>query len=148
MAPPENMMDVLQIGDDRDFVIGRHRISKHLRLDMAIRPEFGGVPQGVMSVLDDMVPHKQRRRYARELCLLETSSFPSGRVALFICFCGDPDCGALTVAITRNADTVHWSEFGSGSNDAEGSHHSDYMNRMGPFTFEHSAYLKTLSAFR
>lgn len=141
-------MDIFQIGDDRDFVLGRYRLSKHLSLDIATKPEFGGEPRGEMSVLDDMVEKKQRRSYARILSLLETSSFPSGRVPLFICFCGDLDCGALTVDISSTADTVRWSAFGSESTWEEGFYQSDHMKRTGPFTFERTAYLNALSTYR
>ncbi len=141
-------MDIFQIGDDRDFVLGRYRLSKHLDIDVATNPAFGGAPHGQMSVLDDMVETKQRRSYARMLSLLETSPFPSGRVPLFICFCGDLDCGALTVDISSTADTVRWSDFGSGSTWEEGLYQSDHMKRTGPFTFERSAYLDALSTYR
>lgn len=145
---PGNTMDIFQIGDDRDFVIGRYRLSKHLGLDMAGNPAFGDDPHGQMSVLDDMVPQKRRRQYARELSLLETNLFASGRVALFICFCGDLDCGALTVDISGTSDTVRWSAFGSESTWEDGLYQSDHMKRTGPFTFERNAYLNALSTYR
>lgn len=38
--------------------------------------------------------------------------FPDGRAAVLVCNeCGDLECGALSVRVTREA-TVHWSDFG------------------------------------
>lgn len=141
-------MDIFQIGDDRDFVIGRYRLSKHLGVDIASDSALGGEHHGQMSVLNDVVAPKQRRHYARELSLLETNLFPSGRVPLFICFCGDLDCGALTVDISSTSDTVRWSTFGSESTWEEGLYQSDHMKRTGPFTFDRNAYLNALSTYR
>lgn len=39
--------------------------------------------------------------------------FPDGRAAVLVCeVCGDLECGALSVRVTRGADTVRWSDFG------------------------------------
>ena len=39
--------------------------------------------------------------------------FPDGRAALLVCqVCGDLECGALSVKVTREATTVRWSDFG------------------------------------
>lgn len=39
--------------------------------------------------------------------------FPDGRAAVLVCQeCGDLECGALSVSITREAATVRWSDFG------------------------------------
>ncbi len=141
-------MDVLRIEGDGEFVVGRYRLSKHLGLDLATGPEFGGEPHGEMSVLSDMVPPKQRRVYARELSLREAVSFSSGRVPLFVCFCGDLGCGALTVSVSASGDLVHWSDFGTESDWESGFHQSDHMKRTGPFTFDRSGYLGVLSGYR
>lgn len=101
-----------------------------------------------MSVLSDMVPKRQRRIYARELSLIETASLPSGRVPLFICFCGDLACGALTVAISGTGDQVHWTDFGSESDWEKGFSQSEEQKRTGPFTFDRTAYLKAISGYR
>jgi len=39
--------------------------------------------------------------------------FPDGRAAVLVCeVCGDLECGALSVRVTRGAGTVRWSDFG------------------------------------
>lgn len=141
-------MDALQIVDDGDFVIGRYRLSKHLGLELADRPEFGGEAHGDLSVLSAMVPKRQRQVYARELSLVEAVSLPSGRVPLYICFCGDLACGALSVSISRSGDHIHWTDFGSESNWEKGFSQTDHMKRTGPFTFDRSAYLNAISSYR
>ncbi len=141
-------MDVLRIGEDGDFLVGKYRLSKHLDFDLAVRPDLGGEPHGQISVLGDMVPLRQRRSYARELSLMETSSFKSGRVPLFICYCGDLGCGALTVAVSASGEQIHWNDLGTESNWEKGFHQSDYMKRTGPFSFLRSDYLRALASYR
>ncbi|NHB84407.1 hypothetical protein G7085_06790 [Tessaracoccus sp. HDW20] len=39
--------------------------------------------------------------------------FPDGRAAMLVCQqCGDLECGALSVDVSRDATTVHWSHNG------------------------------------
>lgn len=142
------MTDVLQISHDGDFLIGSYALSKHFDITLTTSPELGGKPEGSLSVLSTMVPRKQRKLYAKELSLTGEGLLKSGRAPLFTCFCGDLDCGVVTVAVTAKDDTVVWADFGMEDGMGRGFSQSDYMERTGPFVFVRSAYLKTLSGYR
>jgi len=66
------------------------------------------------------------------------------RVALYICpECGDLACGALTVAVTLEADFVVWSEL-AWENGYDDSARTAYD--IGPFRFERPEYERALRA--
>lgn len=49
----------------------------------------------------------------KSLRLQGGGEFPDGRAAILVCeVCGDLECGALSVRVTRSTDTVCWSDFG------------------------------------
>lgn len=51
--------------------------------------------------------------WLQSLRLAEAGAFPDGRAALLVCQeCGDLECGALSVRVTRGNTTVRWSAFG------------------------------------
>lgn len=118
----------LRIVEGPDFAIGRIVLGKHLGLK------------------DMVCAIGKSRAYARQLRLDETSEFPSGRVPLFICPCGDLECGALTVALTATERHVTWSDFGR---EAPGTtiNQDEILKRLGPFTFDRDAYRYALSAY-
>jgi len=73
------------------------------------------------------------------------ASLPAGRVELYVCReCGDLGCGALTAAIERCGQLVRWSRFGW--NDSRVDEPYDAIEFPLEFTFEASAYDKTLRA--
>jgi len=121
-------MDELKIVDHH-FVVGRHELRKRFGLD-----------EWSVSVLTKPL-------YARQLCLKCPSDFVSGRVPLYVCRCGDLECGALTVSVTEQDGTVEWAEFGQEGPSAHTVSQSEYMSRAGPFSFEKAAYIYTLSPF-
>lgn len=51
--------------------------------------------------------------WLQSLRLSDAGGFHDGRAALLVCQeCGDLECGALSVRVTRGTTTVRWSEFG------------------------------------
>lgn len=51
--------------------------------------------------------------WLESLRLEGAGGFPDGRAAVLVCqVCGDLECGALSVHVTRRAATVRWSGFG------------------------------------
>lgn len=51
--------------------------------------------------------------WLESLRLEGAGGFPDGRAAVLVCQeCGDLECGALSVEVTRNLTTVRWSDFG------------------------------------
>ena len=123
-------MDELELIGGDDFAIGPYHLFKH----------FG---------LKDMVPvlSQPGGEFGKQLALKTPSEFPSGRVPIYLCPCGDLACGAVTVSIEEDGGTIVWSEFGRESNWESGIWQDEYMRRTGPFRFDRKAYLYTLSAF-
>lgn len=128
--PQESVaMNELRIVDQRHFVVGRHQLHKHFGLD-----------EWSVSVLSQ--PH-----YVRQLCLKCPSDFASGRIPLYLCRCGDLECGALTVSVSEDDGRIRWADFGHEGPSAQTMSQSDYMSTTGPFTFDKDAYLYMLSPF-
>ena len=51
--------------------------------------------------------------WLESLRLARSGGFPDGRAAVLVCpECGDLECGALSVGITRESSTVRWADFG------------------------------------
>lgn len=51
--------------------------------------------------------------WLESLRLEGAGDFPDGRAAVLVCQeCGDLECGALSVDVTRESTTVRWSDFG------------------------------------
>jgi len=127
-----SFMDELRIVDQHHFAVGRRQLHKHFALD-----------EWNVSVLT-----RPRSPYVRQLCLKCLSDFASGRVPLYLCRCGDLECGALTASVTEADGTITWSDFGwEGPSAGEAISQNQYMSRTGPFVFEKQAYLYTLSSF-
>lgn len=113
-----------------DFLVGRYQLAKH----------FGTAHVGVL----DVDP-----RYARQLLLSEPSDFPSFRVPLYVCeLCGDLDCGAITVHVSRAPDGIVWRDFGTESPSSGGPRFdSDVLARTGPLVFDEDEYRRSLIPF-
>ena len=51
--------------------------------------------------------------WLESLRFTRSGGFPDGRAAVFVCpECGDLECGALSVDVTRESSTVRWADFG------------------------------------
>ena len=82
----------------------------------------------------------------RDMLLLKTpSDMPSGRVPLYVCsLCGDLGCGAVTVRISQQGNSIIWSEFGF-----EYNYDDEFWppEPLGPFQFQLDQYQNTIQAF-
>jgi hypothetical protein len=78
------------------------------------------------------------------LLLTEKADLPNNRRSLFICSeCGDVGCGAITVAVVREDDTITWKDFGY-ENTYEDAVLLEKYKSLGPFTFKTEEYEGTL----
>jgi hypothetical protein len=77
----------------------------------------------------------------RQLLRKEQSQLPEGRVTIYVCAeCGDLGCGAVTVAVSRDGDSIVWDHFGFENNyDPEMTNRESYSH-VGPFRFEPNQY--------
>lgn len=117
-----------------DFKIDRRRLSS--LLDVRDRPSVLG-----------WLARKDERRYVRQLLGREPSDFATGRVPLYICpECADLGCGAVTVRVIIEGDTVTWSEL-----SLESPMDSSPIKCPWPvpesFSFELAQYRNVLSRF-
>jgi hypothetical protein len=83
----------------------------------------------------------------RQLMQGERSQLPDGRVMIYVCAeCGDLGCGAVTVAVRREGDTIIWDHFGLENNyDPEMTDRESYRH-VGPLRFPAEHYWHTLVA--
>ena len=71
----------------------------------------------------------------------EPGDAPGGRVSLYVCSeCGDLGCGAVTVEIERDAQTVTWKGWGFQNNYEDGVDHEQGLVDIGPMVFDRSQY--------
>lgn len=123
-----------------DFGIGPLRLARHLGLQPRSDARHTLPIQCVFETTCAST-------YASQLLLRDPSDFPRDRVPLFVCGCGDLQCGALTVAVTIHGTEVVWADLGrQGPGDASFSQ-SVYMERTRPFTFDLEAYSAVLLPF-
>ncbi len=78
------------------------------------------------------------------LLLDQKADLPDDRRSFFVCSeCGDLGCGAITAVIERQAETITWKAFGY-ENTYEDKILIDAFSTVGPFTFDATAYQRTL----
>jgi hypothetical protein len=77
-----------------------------------------------------------------ELTLAVPGPLPSGRVPLYICPCGDYDCGVIAVRISHSGDSFLWNEFAW----EDHSNEVTIVKNLGPFRFQDEQYRKALGA--
>lgn len=144
--PAEESMDRLDVIEGgRDFGIGRLVLSKHLGIAIPHSGwrGLGRMPSGANPCVVEL------GGALVECLLLEASSdFGEGRAALYVCPCGDPYCGALTVEVAVQGDAVSWSSFGWEHPPEERLHQDERQRRTGPFEFDRAEYLRTLAPYR
>jgi hypothetical protein len=79
------------------------------------------------------------------LRLNEEADLPNGRRSFFPCSeCGDLGCGAITALVEREGETIKWKAFGY-ENTYEDNISLDPYSTVGPFTFDATAYERTLA---
>ena len=78
----------------------------------------------------------------------EQADYPPNRVAIYVCpECGDLGCGAVTVAVNRDAEAVTWSDFRWEVNwYADHPGESTIRFELGPFRFDYDAYSEVLNS--
>lgn len=96
-------------------------------------------PLGWSSASADVNARTREQFLAREPSTLE-----SGRVPVLVCEeCGDIGCGAYTVRILREGDTMRWTDWAY-ENGREPAEPVDWPTRPGDFLFELGSYEQAL----
>jgi len=109
-----------------DFVISGRSLLKEIE-----RREYDYIPR----LGSDFSPTDIGLR--EELLLEKTGYLSSGRVALYICKCGDYECGVISTKIFREGNHIIWSDFGY---ENECDKEFLLFDRIGPFRFEEKKY--------
>lgn len=79
------------------------------------------------------------------LLLYEEADLPNDRRSFFVCSeCGDLGCGVITAMVERQGNTITWKAFGY-ENTYEDKILLDAYRTVGPFTFNATAYERTLA---
>jgi hypothetical protein len=117
-----------------DLQIGRRRLSDLIKV-------------GDRASVLGWLPREDEQAYARQLLLRAPSLFASGRVPLYICpECADLGCGALTVRVTREGETVIGSDFRHEGDSGAGSP-VEAVREIRDFLFEWEPYRLLLCPF-
>jgi len=78
---------------------------------------------------------------AEQLLAREPSALESGRVPVLVCEeCGDVGCGAFTVRILREGDTVRWTDWAYENGREPAEPVEEWPTRPGDFLFELDSY--------
>lgn len=88
-------------------------------------------------------PADVNARTTEQLLAREPSELGSGRVPVLVCEeCGDVGCGAYTVRILREGDTVRWTDWAyeNGREPADPIESMEWPTRPGDFLFERGLY--------
>lgn len=86
------------------------------------------------------LPVDQNKHAADRLLRKADPDFPEGRYSIYVCpECAGPSCGAVTVVIEREADSVVWRDFGF-QNDYDDQLWKDDFEDVGPYSFNATAY--------
>lgn len=84
----------------------------------------------------------------RRLLIKDPGEMTYGRVGLYICpECVDPYCGAITVKITDDANSIIWSDFAYDNfmKDDPDFFIFEQLDGLGPFKFDRKEYIKLFS---
>lgn len=86
----------------------------------------------------------QKKRIINQLLLQEHSDFKPGRIPLYLCSeCGSYDCGAVTVEIIQDKDTIIWQNFALEYNYNEDIFYFNENNHL-KFCFTEELYYKII----
>ncbi len=124
------MVQSQKYGAILDFVISGRSLLKEIE-----RREYDYVPR----LGSEMIPTDVE---TREVLLLEKADdLPNGRAALYICPCGDYDCGIISASITREDKHIIWSDI---SYENEADDELIPLDRLGPYRFEEKQYRQAI----
>lgn len=113
-----------------DFAISGRSLLKEIE-----RREYDYVPR----LRSGLVPTDVA---TREVLLLEKADdLPNGRVALYICPCGDFGCGVVSAKISREGKHIVWSDI---CYENESDEELIPLNRLGPYRFEEKQYRQAI----
>jgi hypothetical protein len=97
----------------------------------------------MVSCLGWFVP-EENAKAVRRLLLEETADLPDDRCSLYVCpECGDLGCGAVSLVVQPYRDRVIWRDFGY-ENKYEGIVRTEGYERLGPFIFDRSEYVRAI----
>jgi hypothetical protein len=89
---------------------------------------------------------EERMKVLKRLLLREEADFLNNRIALYVCGeCGGLDCGAVSLVIEEQEQTMVWREFGYENGWEEGV---EFFEEIGPFMFSKQQYQETLEQAR
>jgi hypothetical protein len=127
--------------------IGTDTAERHF-LDFVINGkslwEAVGRRHDTVSILCSEFLLKETIEDVNRLLLKEKANAPNDRRSLFICSqCGDLGCGAITLSVVREGDTVIWKNFAYENNYEPEIDFREYES-VGPFQFDGADYERTL----
>ena len=122
--------------------------SKRHFLDFVVDGEFLwealGKRHDMVSILCAEYSANETAKALGRLLLDQKADLPNDRRSFFVCSeCGDLGCVAITAVIERQAETITWKAFGY-ENTYEDKILLDAYGTVGPFTFDATAYQRTL----
>jgi hypothetical protein len=86
-----------------------------------------------------------KARITEQLLAKEPSELESGRVPVLVCEeCGDVGCGAYTVLILRDGDTVRWMDWAYENGREPAQPLEEWPTRPGDFLFELGSYERAI----
>lgn len=127
---------------------GAYRSERHF-LDFVVNGkslwERVGKRHDMVSVFCREFAMEETRGHMGRLLLTEKADFPDDRRSLLICSeCGDLTCGAISILVVKEHDSVIWKAFGYENTYENDVKLSDYAD-VGPFAFDAAAYQALLS---
>lgn len=134
-------------GEQHDFVIDGERLSEQLRHLDVPEPENYGLQDFDLVSVADLVWPEAAVSALRQLAGVEQRSrdwpLEPGRLPLYVCpMCGDLGCGALTVEVVQEGESVTWRDF----RVEDGLAHEGGidLSSFGPITFDAAQYAEAL----
>jgi hypothetical protein len=101
---------------------------------------LGAYPSQLSPLGWSSAPADVNARITEQLLAREPSPLESGRVPVLVCEeCGDVGCGAFTVRILRDGETVRWTDWAY-ENGREPAGPVEWPTRPGDFLFELDSY--------
>jgi hypothetical protein len=100
----------------------------------------------LVSVFTEEWKNSFREEAKQRLLLQRDSDFPNGRRALYVCGeCGDLGCGAVSIIVEFQNESVIWRNFGY-ENTWEEIVRVEKLRDIGPFRFPLASYRKAIEA--
>jgi hypothetical protein len=90
-------------------------------------------------------PASERAKAVARLLLTEPADLPCERRSLYVCHIdGDIACGAVTIKIENQGDTVAWRNFGFENNYDDEPLDLNTLSDVGPFIFDREQYASVM----